>query len=189
MVTASVSTASSMIETFSSGKIDGELKEQVIIMLKELSIPYILSPGEAEAQCYKLEKDGHCDYIATNDSDIFAYGGQHIVKNFMVSGEQMELFQGNELQFTQDQVIIYSLLVGNDYTNGIKGIGKKRAEKVVSLFESIEEFAEFVTCYTKDSLKNWNIKQSSIINESSKQMEYYSNLQFVLLYYYLYHFL
>ena len=100
-----------------------------------------------------------------------------IIKNFLIYGEQIELYDGTELQFTPDQIIIYSLLVGNDYTNGIKGIGKKRAEKVVLLFETIEEFAQFVSCCSSESLRNWNIDQlvlKSTKNENN--FEYFSNL-------------
>ncbi|EDR29139.1 hypothetical protein, conserved [Entamoeba dispar SAW760] len=123
---------------------NGIIKNQVIYqklikMFKEINIPYIIAPGEAEAQCYQLEHDGLCDYIATNDSDIFVYGAKNVIKNLFTSSHPL-LYSSSTFDYSLDQIRLYSLLVPSDYSNGIPNIGPISAKKIINSFHTINDF-------------------------------------------------
>ena len=94
-------------------------------MLKVLGIPFIIAPAEAEAQCAALEEMGLVDGVITEDSDTFLFGGKNVFRG---------VFQGNirhysfkhmqeKLKLTREKLIIFALLLGSDYTGGVKGVG------------------------------------------------------------------
>ena len=59
-------------------------------LLQLFGIPWIVAPSEAEAQCAFLDMNGMTHGTITDDSDVWAFGGQRIFKHF----------------FNQDKVII-----------------------------------------------------------------------------------
>lgn len=50
-------------------------------LLKLFGIPFLESPGEAEAQCAFLEKTKVTDGTITEDSDIWLFGGRMVYKH------------------------------------------------------------------------------------------------------------
>ena len=87
-------------------------------------IPYIVAPGEAEAQCAELERLGLVDGIISNDCDCFLFGGKTIYKNMFTEGKYVERYETDniEKQFGLDRLkmICLALFLGSDYTNGVK---------------------------------------------------------------------
>ncbi|GAB1225410.1 hypothetical protein ENUP19_0252G0046 [Entamoeba nuttalli] len=124
----------------SEGIIKNEMiYKRLIQMFKEINIPYIIAPGEAEAQCYQLEHDGLCDYIATNDSDIFVYGAKNVITNLFTSSHPI-LYSASTFDYSLDQIRLYAMLVHSDYSNGFHNVGPITAKHIITSCHSINDF-------------------------------------------------
>ncbi|AOA65184.1 DNA repair protein [Komagataella phaffii CBS 7435] len=112
-------------------------------MLTRFGIPYITAPMEAEAQCAELLKLKLVDGIITDDSDCFLFGGERIYKNMFNEKQYVECYFLEEIQrdlgLTRNKMIEIALLVGSDYTEGIKGIGIVTAMEILSEFDPQKE--------------------------------------------------
>jgi DNA excision repair protein ERCC-5 len=86
-----------------------EMVQEVMALLRLFGVPFLVCPMEAEAQCAALEQLGLVDGIITDDSDIFAFGGQHVYKNIFHHQKFVEAFYAQdiekELGFTQQEMV------------------------------------------------------------------------------------
>ncbi|EEB08518.2 DNA repair endonuclease rad2 [Schizosaccharomyces japonicus yFS275] len=94
------------------------------------------APGEAEADCALLQKLKIVDYVWTEDADVFAFGGRHIIRNDK-SSERNNIF--NIQVYNADKiytltnlncngVILIALLNSGDYnTKGLLNCGIQTA--------------------------------------------------------------
>lgn len=131
-----------------------EMVEEVMELLRLFGVPYLVCPMEAEAQCAALEQLGLVDGIITDDSDIFPFGGKKVYKNIFHNQKFVEAFFAKdietELGFTQDEMISLALLLGSDYTDGIRGIGIVNATEVVTAYpgsDGLEGFKKWVQAF------------------------------------------
>lgn len=131
---------------------DDEMVEQVMELLTLFGVPFLICPMEAEAQCAALEQLGLVDGIVTDDSDIFPFGGTKVYKNIFHHQKFVEAFDTSdierELGFTRADMISLALLLGSDYTPGVRGIGIVNAAEIISSFggtpEGLKEFKAWV---------------------------------------------
>ncbi|XP_037041965.1 DNA repair protein complementing XP-G cells homolog [Bradysia coprophila] len=109
-------------------------------LLKLFGVPYIDAPMEAESQCAFLNQIELTDGTITDDSDIWLFGGQTVYKHFFNQQKHVLEFRADNINklYTLDRhkMIQLSILVGNDYTNGIQGIGAVTAMEILSEFSS-----------------------------------------------------
>lgn len=102
-----------------------------------LSIPYYVVDGhDAENLCSYINKKGYADYIISNDSDVFAFGGMNMIydyKNYTKSFKCHYLINIlSSLKFNSvSQLINYAILVGNDYNKRMKGNGPVTSHTIV----------------------------------------------------------
>lgn len=96
-----------------------------------MGLPYINSPGEADAQLGYLSKSKLVDYIISEDSDIIVFGGNNIIRGFKASKNNYEVLNIDNVALTQIDLAKISILLGCDYFEGVKGIGKKRILKMI----------------------------------------------------------
>ncbi|EMS12233.1 DNA-repair protein, partial [Entamoeba histolytica HM-3:IMSS] len=144
------------IYCISEGIIKNEvIYKRLIQMFKEINIPYIIAPGEAEAQCYQLEHDGLCDYIATNDSDIFVYGAKNVITNLFTSSHPI-LYSASTFDYSLDQIRLYSLLVPSDYSNGFPNVGPITAKHIITSCHSINDFLISLSSHSSPLLSSLN---------------------------------
>lgn len=116
-------------------------------LLARFGIPFITAPMEAEAQCAELELIGLVDGIITDDSDCFLFGGDRIYKNLFNEKNFVECYQdgdiSEELGLTRYNMIELAILLGSDYTDGLKGIGKVTAMEILAEFKNLENFKQW----------------------------------------------
>lgn len=146
------------------------LDEYLIKSAKEIislmGIPIIQAPSEGEAQAAYMVTMGIADYVGSQDFDALLFGSKMLVRNLTITGrrklpgkkayvevnpEEISLDETlTSLSITRDQLIDIALLVGTDYTEGIRGIGPKRALELVKKGMSLEEIFKK---YEEDSSK------------------------------------
>ena len=94
-------------------------------LFKILGLPYLIAPGQAQAQCAALERQGIVDGIVTEDSDVFLFGGSQVYRgvfNNKIKYYNFEKMQ-EKLKLSREKLIIFAELLGSDYSEGVKGIG------------------------------------------------------------------
>jgi 5'-3' exonuclease len=116
-----------------------EMKIEVMQLLQLFGIPYIEAPAEAEAQCVALEQLGLVDGIVTEDSDAFVFGGQIVYKNIFDDQKYVEVYHAQdaekEMNLTHDGLVALAMLLGGDYTEGVKGVGIVNGMEILQAFE------------------------------------------------------
>lgn len=116
-------------------------------LLRRFGIPFITAPMEAEAQCVELLKLKLVDGIVTDDSDSFLFGGDRIYKNMFNQKQYVECYLQddltNRLGLDQKKLIELGLLLGSDYTDGIKGVGPVLAMEILAEFGSLSNFKDW----------------------------------------------
>ena len=101
-------------------------------LLEILGVPYIdLKYGEAEAFCSKLNKYGIVNAVLTPDGDSFLFGANKIFTQYQTKNPTISCCDINKSDLSQRKFIALGLLLGTDYTEGVKGIGYKRAGKLL----------------------------------------------------------
>ena len=84
---------------------------------------------------------------------IVLFGGDKIYKNMFDQKQYVEFYLQddlfNKMALTQHKLIELALLLGSDYTGGIKGIGPVQAMEILAEFGNLEKFKEWFDKHTK----------------------------------------
>ena len=119
--------------------VSDDMKEEVVAMLRLFGIPFVDAPAEAEAQCATLEMLGLVDGIVTEDSDVFVFGGQKVYKNLFNERHHAEAYfaldASREMSLNRNAMVALAMLLGSDYTVGIKGVGIVNAMEILQTFD------------------------------------------------------
>ena len=118
------------------------------------------------------------DGIITDDSDVFLFGGETVYRKFFEQASFVESYQLGEIksQLGLDRQVYYflfllpdltftqalinlALMLGSDYTNGVKGIGIVFAVEVLNEFGNLEAF------------RDWLLSASSLTGDSSSSLQ------------------
>lgn len=130
-------------EPFGGGGITDEMRSEVMQLLHLFGVPYVVAPAEAEAQCVTLEKLKLVDGIVTEDSDTFVFGGQVVYKNIFDDQKYVEVYNAKdaseEMNLTRDALVALALLLGGDYTEGVKGVGIVNGMEILHAFDVHED--------------------------------------------------
>ena len=122
-------------------------------LLRLFGCPYIVSPAEAEAQCAALELLSLVDGVVTDDSDVFLFGATHVYRNIFEQKKYAERYLMSEISpslgLDRSKLIYLAMLLGSDYTAGVRGIEIVNAMEVVNAFPGVEGLVEFKNwCYS-----------------------------------------
>ena len=104
-----------------------------------MGIEFIVAPYEADAQLAYMYKTGRADVVITEDSDLIAFGVKKCFfkmdkngQGFEIDLDQLPLVEEmNFRTFTQEMLLITCILSGCDYLDSIKGVGLKKAHRLV----------------------------------------------------------
>jgi flap endonuclease-1 len=140
-------------------KIDDIMIEESKELLEAMGIMVVQAPSEGEAQASEISKQKKVYGVASQDYDCLLFGAPMLIQNLTlarkrktasgtieIKPEVIELDSVlNSLQINHDQLISLGILVGTDYNpGGIKGIGQKKALKVVQGYKNpIDIFSNF----------------------------------------------
>lgn len=117
-----------------------KMAHTLILALREINIEYYVAPYEADAQLAYLWKTGMVDVVFTEDSDLLAFGVGTVffkMDNYG-NGEEIKLKNLKKVKkplcfksFDQDMLLTACIMSGCDYIESIKGIGFKKAVKLI----------------------------------------------------------
>ncbi|XP_036406376.1 probable flap endonuclease 1 homolog [Megalops cyprinoides] len=112
-------------------------------LLKLLGVPYIQAPGDGEALCAQLVKEGKVDAVASEDMDTMAFGSNLLIRqlNAKKSSEVTEYSLPKllaALKLKYEEFIDLCILLGCDYCEKIQGLGPKKALALIQQHKTIE---------------------------------------------------
>jgi flap endonuclease-1 len=123
-----------------------------------LGIPVVQAPGEGEAQAASMAARGEVWAAASKDYDSLLFGTPRLLRFMTISGKEFLPSKGTfrplepevidtaallaHYGITRDQLIDLAILVGTDFNDGIKGVGPKKALKLVQTHGRIESMPE-----------------------------------------------
>ncbi|ELA42914.1 uncharacterized protein VICG_00229 [Vittaforma corneae ATCC 50505] len=116
-----------------------EILHSILRVLKANNIEFIVSPYEADAQLYFLQRIKYIDYILTEDSDLVVYGATRILYKY--DGVHVEEYDSARLhlckdKYFQENILDICILSGCDYLDSIRGIG------IVTAYEKLKELGD-----------------------------------------------
>ncbi|CAI0381966.1 unnamed protein product [Linum tenue] len=129
--------------------ISPSIAHDLIQVLKQKSVSYVVAPYEADAQMTFLAVNKQVDTVITEDSDLIEFGCPIIIFKMDKYGQGVE-FQYSRLDknreicfvgFTNRMVLEMCILSGCDYLQTLPGMGLKRAHALISNFKSYEKKA------------------------------------------------
>ena len=137
-----------------------EMKNDAKCVVELLGLPYILSPGEAEAQCAYVSKLNEVYGVVSEDSDCLAFGTKRLVKGLTASeSPKKKLVEIDlevilkELKIDMKTFIDLCILCGTDYNENIKFVGPSNAYKYIQKYGDIETIIKEVVEKQKSTVK------------------------------------
>ena len=116
-------------------------------LMRAFGVPYIVAPFEAESQCAQLEMAGQTAGTITDDSDIFLFGGNRVVRRACSRSKHAELYTAAGVRRVlgpgRTALVELAQLLGCDYAPGVTGIGVVRAMEILADFEGATPLADF----------------------------------------------
>src|SRR5438094_6038741 len=140
-----------------TSRLTREMADDARELLRLMGLPVVDAPSEGEAQASHMAATGSVWATASKDYDCLLFGAPRLVRFLTISGKEFLPSKGafraitpelidavtmlGHYGITRQQLIDLATLVGTDFNEGIKGIGPKKALKLVSDFGSIENMS------------------------------------------------
>lgn len=143
------------INTIEQNEIDNEIKKlnnQIINITKAhiteckrlldiLNIKHYTSPDEAEKYCVFLYNNGYGDYIVSDDTDVFTFGGKNVlktsIKNHIIETD-INIFL-NKINYDEKKFIDLCILSGCDYLPFIPQLAINTVYNLLKKHDTIED--------------------------------------------------
>jgi flap endonuclease-1 len=141
-----------------TSRLTREMAAEALELLRLMGLPTIQAPSEAEAQAAHMAKRAGVWAAVSKDYDTLLFGAPRLARFLTISGKEFLPSQNafrpivpelidleqllNVLGIDQRQLIDLAILVGTDFNQGVKGIGPKKALKLVREHGRIEEMPD-----------------------------------------------
>jgi flap endonuclease-1 len=141
-----------------TSKLTREMIGEARDLLRMMGIPTVQAPSEAEAQAAHMAASGAVWAAGSKDYDSLLFGAPRLVRFITLSGKEFLPSRGTfrpiepelidaerwlqSLNITRAQLIDLGILVGTDFNDGVKGIGPKKALKLVQHHGTIDQMPE-----------------------------------------------
>lgn len=143
-----------------TSRLSGAMIDEARELLRLMGIPVIQAASEGEAQASRMAARQLVWAAASKDYDCLLFGAPRLLRFLTISGKEFlpskgvsrpivpEVIDLNEMlgayRITREQLIDLAILVGTDFSDGVKGIGPKKALKLITEFGSIENMPQAI---------------------------------------------
>ncbi|MDD1720946.1 MAG: flap endonuclease-1 [Euryarchaeota archaeon] len=174
-----------------SSRVDEYILESSKCLLQYLGIPVVEAPSEGEAQAAYMTIKGDVSFTGSQDFDALLFGAPRLVRNLTITGRRKlpgrnvhisvspELLDLEDilesLEITREQLIDVGILVGTDYNKGVKGVGPKKALKMIKqsgiekALEELDESVDYVPI--KEFFLNPNVTDNYVLEWTPIQQD------------------
>jgi len=153
-----------------TGRVTGSVLDDTKRLLTLMGIPWLEALEDAEAQASHMAAKGDVWAVGSKDYDCLLYGAPILARYLTLTGREWlpaqqrsrplipELIKLSEnlalLEITREQLVDLAILVGTDFNQGVKGVGPKKALKLVHDYGSIEQMAEEIRSKLTEDLNS-----------------------------------
>src|SRR3989440_9334771 len=153
-----------------TGRVTGEVLSDAKRLLSLMGIPWLEALEDGEAQASFMAARGDVWAVGSKDYDCLLFGAPILARYLTLTGREWlpaqrrsrplipELIRLSEnlalLGITREQLVDLAILVGTDFNQGVKGIGPKKALKLVHDYGSIEQMPEEIRSKLTEDLNN-----------------------------------
>ena len=153
-----------------TGRVTGSVLDDTRRLLTLMGIPWLEALEDAEAQASHMAARGDVWAVGSKDYDCLLYGAPILARYLTLTGREWlpaqqrsrplipELIKLSEnlalLEITREQLVDLAILVGTDFNQGVKGIGPKKALKLVHDYGSIEQMPEEIRSKLTEDLNS-----------------------------------
>uniref|UniRef100_A0A3P9NMW7 Zgc:110269 n=1 Tax=Poecilia reticulata TaxID=8081 RepID=A0A3P9NMW7_POERE len=107
------------------------------------------APGDAEAQCARLVRDGVVDAVASEDMDTLPFGANVLIRQLNAKKDRYV-----------ETLVDLCILLGCDYCDKIPGLGPKRALTLIQKHRTIENVVLHINRQTHPVPLLWKYKEA-----------------------------
>ncbi|MEM3621400.1 MAG: flap endonuclease-1 [Candidatus Methanomethyliaceae archaeon] len=142
-----------------TSRLTGEMVAQTKDLLEAMGVPWVQAPSEGEAQAAFMTRRGDAWATVSQDYDSLLFGAPRLVRNLTISGRRKlpnkpvyidvepEVIRLDDvlrnLNITREQLIDIGIMLGTDFNpDGFKGIGPKKAIKIIQEYGSLKAAIE-----------------------------------------------
>jgi flap endonuclease-1 len=141
-----------------TGRLTGSILDDAKRLLTLMGIPWLEALEDAEAQASFMAARGDVWAVGSKDYDCLLYGAPVLARYLTLTGREWlpaqrrsrrlipELIKLSEnlvlLGISREQLVDLAILVGTDFNQGVKGIGPKKALKLVHEYVSLDRMPE-----------------------------------------------
>jgi flap endonuclease-1 len=138
-----------------TSRITKDMVEDSKKLLGFIGIPVVQAPMDGEGEAALLVQKGYASAVASQDFDSLLFGAPVLVRNLTITGrrklprkqvyinvepERMELGAVlSALSLSREQLVEMCILMGTDFNEGIRGIGPKKAQKLITEHGTLEK--------------------------------------------------
>ena len=148
-------TAAAYSKSTMTSRLTREMVGEARELLRLLGLPVVQAPGEGEAQAAHMARQSAVWAAASKDYDTLLFGAPRLVRFLTISGKEFLPSKGTSRpivpetidldaqlerwQISREGLIDLAILVGTDFNEGVRGIGPKKALKLVQEYGRIED--------------------------------------------------